>query len=295
MPLTLPNQNCFITGLLQIAPGRINNLLKQMQEGDNFMIQFHCEYCGQKFSVPQTSAGKKGRCPKCKKVIVVPQSTMPVNPTPSPQEDEPLRLKYDYDLPAESDRPVYTMPQQGYRRGQETAADVIADKHKSEAADEPPSATILNVFTFPFSLSGILHFIFFLFVPVLFTLFLPVTDFGLLFRCAYIFLSFVFYGYLFYYMSSCIIASAKGDIFAPDASLGDVTTISDLLRHLRLLFASVFICFSPFAGYALYRWLFLPGKQMPFIGFFAVLVYSSFRCSCWPYQCSIRKPPLILF
>jgi len=37
------------------------------------MIKFHCENCGQKFKVPETQAGKKGKCPKCKDTIVVPK------------------------------------------------------------------------------------------------------------------------------------------------------------------------------------------------------------------------------
>lgn len=36
------------------------------------MIEFHCESCGQKITVPQKYAGKKGTCPKCKNAIVVP-------------------------------------------------------------------------------------------------------------------------------------------------------------------------------------------------------------------------------
>jgi len=36
------------------------------------VIRFHCKKCGQKISVPENSAGKKGKCPKCKKMVVVP-------------------------------------------------------------------------------------------------------------------------------------------------------------------------------------------------------------------------------
>jgi DNA-directed RNA polymerase subunit RPC12/RpoP len=35
-------------------------------------IKFHCESCGQSISVPQIHAGKKGKCPKCKNIVVVP-------------------------------------------------------------------------------------------------------------------------------------------------------------------------------------------------------------------------------
>ena len=37
------------------------------------MIRFNCKSCGQKFSVPESRAGKKGKCPKCRNIIVVPE------------------------------------------------------------------------------------------------------------------------------------------------------------------------------------------------------------------------------
>ncbi|UCG58324.1 MAG: hypothetical protein JSU70_02225 [Phycisphaerales bacterium] len=36
------------------------------------VIEFHCESCGQKIKVSQAHAGKKGKCPKCNSVVVVP-------------------------------------------------------------------------------------------------------------------------------------------------------------------------------------------------------------------------------
>ena len=38
------------------------------------MIKFHCKNCDQKFSVPEIHAGKKGKCPKCKSVVVIPKT-----------------------------------------------------------------------------------------------------------------------------------------------------------------------------------------------------------------------------
>lgn len=36
------------------------------------VIEFQCESCGQKITVPEKYAGKKGSCPKCKKTVFVP-------------------------------------------------------------------------------------------------------------------------------------------------------------------------------------------------------------------------------
>ena len=51
------------------------------REGEGFVIEFRCHKCGQEFKVPEVQAGKKGRCPKCKNVVVVP--TRPEAPAQS--------------------------------------------------------------------------------------------------------------------------------------------------------------------------------------------------------------------
>jgi len=40
------------------------------------MIEFSCENCGQKFRLPGEKAGKKGRCPRCKAIVVVPGAAL---------------------------------------------------------------------------------------------------------------------------------------------------------------------------------------------------------------------------
>ncbi len=39
------------------------------------MIKFKCIYCGQRILVQEEGRGKKGHCPKCKHLLVVPQTT----------------------------------------------------------------------------------------------------------------------------------------------------------------------------------------------------------------------------
>lgn len=63
------------------------------------MIGFDCPGCGAGFKVPDERAGTKGRCPKCKAVISVPQKKEPdvdsLNPMPQSHNNE-LRILYDY-------------------------------------------------------------------------------------------------------------------------------------------------------------------------------------------------------
>ena len=43
------------------------------------MIRFSCRACGKGVRVPDTSAGKKGRCPFCKEVMSIPADSQPVS------------------------------------------------------------------------------------------------------------------------------------------------------------------------------------------------------------------------
>jgi DNA-directed RNA polymerase subunit RPC12/RpoP len=217
------------------------------------MIQFHCKSCGQEFSVPEINAGKKGRCPKCKNVVIVPQSAAPSPSSLPQQEDEPLRLKYDSDLPTEPARPIYTLPQQEHRAGPEPLVDIAADAGKLPPPSEEKPATLLDIFTFPISVLGIIHLLLFWLGPFLIgllqmTIFLMCCYGAGVIMAAYLLL----FAYFYYYLSNCVIAAAKGEHSAPDVSLGEVTTVGDLLRHLLLLFAAAFICFGPSFGYTLY-------------------------------------------
>ena len=213
------------------------------------LIHFDCTCCGQKICISLISAGKTVKCPKCKNIINIPR---PSSPLPPSQEDDPIRLKRDSDMPSEPAQPIHTPPQQWSRTGPEPSADVEAYTDKSAPPPEQKPATILNVFAFPFSLAGVLHFILFWFAPVLFTLLSPVAAISSRFGGPYLFLSLVFYGYLFYYLATCVVAAAKDERFAPDISLEDAFTIGDFFRRLFLLFAAAGICFCPMTAYYLY-------------------------------------------
>ena len=38
------------------------------------MIKFCCSHCGQEINVPEIHTGKKGKCPKCKNMVVIPEA-----------------------------------------------------------------------------------------------------------------------------------------------------------------------------------------------------------------------------
>ncbi|MCP4455838.1 MAG: hypothetical protein GY809_30635 [Planctomycetes bacterium] len=48
-------------------------------------IPFQCKHCGKKIEAPDKLAGKRGKCPKCRATLVIPD--------PAQAEDVPLRLQ----------------------------------------------------------------------------------------------------------------------------------------------------------------------------------------------------------
>ena len=46
-------------------------------------IRFQCHKCGRGFQIPAQKAGKKGRCPDCQTILVVPD-----DPKPEPRQQE---------------------------------------------------------------------------------------------------------------------------------------------------------------------------------------------------------------
>jgi len=224
------------------------------------IIKFACSFCGQRIRVPQAYAGKKCKCPKCSNAVVIPK------PSPPPEEDQPIRLKYDSDLSSESDRPIYTASDAPHRMPPEPQA-VISNQSIPVVEQQP--ATFLNIFTFPFSLSGIIHMIIFSLAPlILMLLQLMISGF-----CCYgqllVFAIIIFMvGYVYYYLSQCVIAAAKDERYAPDVS-DDFPTAGDLLRRLLLFFSVSVICFIPALVYILYSYYSrdLPDWQPgPFLG-----------------------------
>jgi hypothetical protein len=56
------------------------------------VIRFKCIYCGQRILAPDGGAGKRGKCPKCTHLLVVPDSTKgrpAISPNKEPMPDQP--------------------------------------------------------------------------------------------------------------------------------------------------------------------------------------------------------------
>ncbi len=210
-------------------------------------IHFSCNFCGRHLRVSKSLAGKAAKCPQCHNPVVIPDLAVPK----SADEDELIRLRRDFEMPPQPDRPIYNAPAQ-HRMAPEPDSDV-------PPAITPPleykPATLYDVILFPWSLAGILHLLLFWLLPFFFAASLPFTMVAIRVGAAYNCLSFLLYAYLYYYLSNCVIAAAKDQRRAPDVSLEDVLTISDLLQRLILLLSAAGICFLPMSAYYLYFYI----------------------------------------
>jgi hypothetical protein len=169
------------------------------------------------------------------------------------REDEPIRLKRDSDLSPEPVKSAHTPQQEWHRHGNEPTAYIPQDDEKPLPPQKPP--TILDVFRFPFSLSGIIHFLIFWLGPFLlafFARFLGLFFYG---QFAIYGANTILYGYLLFYLSSCVIASAKDERFAPDITFEDTPHFLDLLGRLFLIFGCTLLSFAPVILYVFYFYL----------------------------------------
>ncbi len=227
-------------------------------------IKFRCNNCGRKFSVPQTQAGTKGRCPKCKDIIVVPeiQTTSSVTEQSNSEDTKtsPTSSTYDSALPV--------MPQKDKIQDLPLSQPDISEKTteyerelEEESAEKPESAAqrklpwLIDIFLYPLSISGLIHLVIFLCAPILISLaygFLlqyiwPVGE--LIIAVLYV----LFVGYVLYYLSWCIIDSTKGGLRAPDMNLQPAPAKGEIIECAGIFLACIIVCFWPTAVYYIFR------------------------------------------
>jgi len=235
-----------------------------MDEADS-TIKFRCNNCGWKFSVPETQAGKKGKCPKCKNIIVVPeiQTTSSVTEQNN-SEDTKTRSKssaYDsalLDIPQKGKIPDLLLnqpenPEETVEYEQELEEE-SAEKTETAAPVQRKLPWPIDIFLYPLSISGLIHLVIFFCIPILLSLayrFLldyiyPVGD--LILAILYV----LFAGYVLYYLSWCIIDSTKGGLRAPDMTLQSSPAKGEMIECAGFFLACIAVCFWPTVVYYIF-------------------------------------------
>jgi len=263
------------------------------------MIRFDCKNCGQKIAVPETQAGKKGRCPKCKTILVVPAdfllefetertqtSLQEAGKLEDKQEKSSLNLTF-LDAPEEDkagEIPVVSestadKSSQELRRleeGLETA-------EETELVQERKFPWLIDIFLYPISTPALMIIGIVILIPLLiglaanllgpFRFFISIPGF---------FINIVVILYAYWYLCHCVRDSAEGNIRAPDVLVSS-PTIGDMFFQTMKVIACLLFFSAPMLIYFYNTrstdfifWLLFGFAVFFFpIGFLAVIMFDS--------------------
>jgi len=222
------------------------------------MIKFNCKSCGQKFSVPDSRSGKKGRCPKCKNVVFVPeiqatnslteQSNSGVPEVSSKSSADNLTLLNALEKDRIQDEPIglSSVPEQ-------------ATKYEQELEEEPPDDTeapaerklpwVIDIFLYPISIPCLLTLGIIISIPLLINILIGLLGpYGILLFVPSFFVNTIIGLYFLWYVAECIRDSAEGGIRAPE-TLAHTPGLGDLLLQLFRLLACLLIFAGPMGYY----------------------------------------------
>jgi hypothetical protein len=210
-------------------------------------LKFSCKNCGQKITAADLNSGKKGKCPKCKTTVVIPEINEDISlklqdngNSEYAQHSEELHLKRD------------TLPEQRFEGLSADGLNVSKeDFPPPEVKEKPPKRSlpwVLDIFLYPASASGLINIGIFWLLSVLFGtmnrfLFIPIIfDIG----------GAVVAGYMYYFLIECIRDSAAGGIRAPE-NMFRTPDIDDVIAQVSEMVACFVIFWVPLSAYLMYK------------------------------------------
>lgn len=264
-----------------------------MDEADS-IIKFRCKNCGQKFSVHKNNAGKKGKCPKCKNIVVVPEIKTAgdlINQTDSvAAEVGPKSSSYDLALLDIPQKDKTQEPPSGHPDtfGSSDEYNHEPEKEPSDNTEVPPGRRhpwLIDVFLYPICTPCLVTIGMVIIIPLLINLAIGLLGpFGILALPFGMLINFVISMYFLWYFAECIRDSAEGGIRAPE-TFANAPGFGELLGELFRLLISILIFAGPVGYYFIkndrtdaifwsllaFAVFFLP------IGFLAVTMFDSIR------------------
>jgi len=258
------------------------------------MIRFNCPSCSVKLKIPEDLAGKKGKCPKCKNIIVIPDSQIvadllapaPAADIPQAQEGQPYQLTF-------LDAPPKAAPQNEPTEDNDesdpaltyTQAPLLGSvRSEPEPIPQRKLPWIIDIFLFPMSPLSLVVLLLCLTVPIIVRMVLfacgPFMPMALPFAWIIVVM---LYMYAFWYFSASIGHSAEGQIRAPSAAI-DAPGIWDMLQQVFRAIICLLCFFFPMIFYlgrtqtfdTIFWLLFAFGVFMFPMGLLAVSVLDSF-------------------
>lgn len=213
------------------------------------MIRFNCTSCGKRIKVPEQYVGKKGKCPKCRTAVVVPQPEVDTTP-PAERKNESIfqdppetpELKFKQKPAAESKSEASSEYDPG-----------IIDPYfyKSRTEEKPPERKLpwaVDIFLYPVSTSGLINLAIYWLLPIILTFMYIIPFFGILCWIG----SVILYIYMYYFFTECIRDSAEGGIRAPE-NMADQPTVGEAFMQFLKIIAALVVFWGPACFYLIYN------------------------------------------
>jgi hypothetical protein len=204
-----------------------------IEEARDFMIKFSCENCGRKIRAPEIHAGKKGKCPKCKNIVVVPKLEDIGSLARQTTTEERASDKIAEDL----------------RKLEES---LETEQVEPEPVGERKLFWLIDIFLYPVSKGGLTNLAIFVGVPLIIKIIqLVVGPFGLVLAIPGLIMYVLIGLYICWYFAECVRDSANGGTRAPETFA--TADISDMYSQSLQLLG----CYILFAGPVGFYYLFI--------------------------------------
>jgi hypothetical protein len=222
------------------------------------MIRFSCKHCGQKIRVPEAGAGRKGKCPKCENIVLVPR-VEDIKPIASQTELSASEIISEDSI---LDPHHYDIAQESKAAGDGTVKGSASDKAldelqrlqgslrrvELEPLPERKLPWYIDIVIYPTNKAGLTMLGIFIGVPLLMEAFVkvlfllaggfpPFIVFAVFFLVISLIVNIIIRLYRYWYLSECIRDSAEGQIRAPDT-----VASTPGLWELLLIYLKIFVC-----------------------------------------------------
>jgi len=221
------------------------------------MIRFDCKNCGQKIAADETQAGKKGRCPKCKAILVVPAdfllefetertqtSLQDASETEDRLEKPGLNLTF---LDAPEKGRAGEIPVVSESIADKRAVDIQSLEERLETAEATKPVGqrkfpwFIDIFLYPISTPALIIIGIVISIPLIIGLMadlLGPLDFFI--SIPGFFINIVVGLYMYWYLCHCVRDSAEGNIRAPDVLVSSPTIGDMFFQTMKVVICLLF-------------------------------------------------------
>jgi len=246
------------------------------------VIEFQCDNCGRKFSVPEDQAGKKGKCPKCKNVVFIPDvqksDIVPKQNNSGESQNGPRYSTFDLTLlevPQLDEAQEKRTVESGNAAGPTGKITQSSEQYEDESGTERRFPWLIDIFLYPANRSGLV--ILGIIITIRWFSIIVIRSLGfstpslspmvvivIPLLCISIIVRVILYMFFYWYLCECIRDSAEGGIRAPE-TIGKTPGLGEMLW---LLLRSC-VCFAVFAAPVLGYYLSTRRINVVFWAFFA--------------------------